>query len=89
MNIRELIEQLEDLANEHGDDVEVRFAHQPSWPFEYAISRVEAVNVSEDDEGYGDKVEEVESGAVVVYLAEGSQLGYLPGAAAQVLGWGR
>ena len=90
MNIRDLIEQLENLAEEHGDETDVRIAHQPSWPFEYEINSVEAVDLNADsghpDEGHEDSEE---PDALVVYLAEGSQLGYLPGAAVNALGWGR
>lgn len=91
MNIRELIDQLESFAEEHGDETEVRFAHQPNWPFEYAISSVEAVDLSEPDEDEDSEEElsrrEDSEPNVVVYLAEGSQLGYLPGAASKALGW--
>ena len=89
MNIRDLIDELEALADQHGDYVEVRLAHQPEWPFEYALDQVVAVNTAEDDEGFGDKAEEDEGDALIVYLAEGSQIGYLPGVATNALGWGR
>lgn len=76
--IRELIDELEELAEEHGDDCEVRIAHQPSWPFEYGIGEVVA-DVSEDDEE--------EPGSAIVYIAEKDQIGYLPGTACKLLGW--
>lgn len=53
---------------------EVRIASQPNWPFEYSV---EAVAV----------VETGENGEEVVYLAEGSQIGYLPGAVKDEIGW--
>ena len=68
MTVAELIEELKYMEQ----DAEVRFASQPSWPFEYDISGVVEVNVDEDD---------------VVYLEEGTQLGYLPGEAKDELGW--
>jgi len=68
MTVAELIEELKYMEQ----DAEVRFASQPSWPFEYDISGVVEVNVDEDD---------------VVYLEEGRQLGYLPGEAKDELGW--
>lgn len=64
MTVAELIDVLESLD----PDMEVRFASQPSWPFEYSIS-----DVCETEEA--------------VYLAEGNQIGYLPGEAAELLGW--
>lgn len=70
MLLSELIEQLMDIHSTH-PDAEVRLAVQPSWPFEYSIHSVAPVSL-EDDQG-----EEVP----VVYLSEGVQLGYLPGAA--------
>ena len=38
MNIVALIEELEQQRDIHGEDLEVRYASQPSWPFENAIS---------------------------------------------------
>lgn len=72
--IRELIETLQELADELGDDCEVRLATQPNWPFEHSIGELVAATG--------------EDGAVV-YIGEGQQLGYLPRAAARELGWGR
>ena len=68
MTVAELIEELKYMEQ----DAEVRFAQQPSCPFEYDIVGVVEVKVDEDD---------------VVYLEEGRQLGYLPGEAKDELGW--
>ena len=42
MNIRDLIDTLEEIAeaSEDGGNLEVRFASQPNWPFEYSVSDV-------------------------------------------------
>jgi hypothetical protein len=56
-------------------DAEVRLAHQPTWPFEYAIDPTNPVVEVELD------------GTPVVYLGEGAQLGYLPDAVRHQLGW--
>lgn len=40
MNIRDLIETLDDFAQEFGDDTEVRIAFQPSWPLQYNVGDV-------------------------------------------------
>lgn len=69
MKVYELMEILEDMDGE----AEVRFAHQPSWAFEYSIANAASV---EDD-----------NGNVCLYLAEGRQIGYLPGKAARALDW--
>ena len=92
MKIRELIERLSHLAEEHGDNVEVRLAEQPQWAFEYSIDDVVAVSDDDDDapaEDYPGQYVDGPTVAPVVYLAEGRQLGYLPGPAASALGWRR
>lgn len=54
------------------ENAEVRLATQPHYPLEYRAD--EAVQVEVD-------------GKLVVYLTEGTQLGGLPGAARDELGW--
>ena len=49
-------------------DSEVRLAIQPRWAFEHSISGVAEVEVD---------------GEYIVYIGEGSQLGYLPEGAAE------
>lgn len=85
MNIRDLIEQLEELAEAHGDHTEVRLAQQPNWPFENAVDEVVAVDLNGPDED--DPEAASDEPEVVVYIGEGAQLGYLPGAASRALGW--
>lgn len=77
-DLRELIEEFSDLP----DDVEIRFAQQPSWPFEYSISSNALLHQSEIEEG--DCEEDIKQ---VIYFAEGQQLGYLPSEIAEQLGW--
>ena len=85
MTAKELIEELEyAISINGGDDVEVRTAQQPRWAFEYTIDQAITVEV-EDDEGFAPCNEEKKP--VVVYLSEGSQLGYLPELASSELGW--
>lgn len=85
MTLGQLLEALQDIAEEHGADVEVRLAHQPQWAFEYSIDDVVLVEASEPSEDDEDADQE----EPVVYIAEKSQLGYLGGAAAKALGWNR
>lgn len=80
MTVGELIERLQDM----NEEAEVRFAHQPSWAFEYAVSDVVEVELEEDTNGEYHNGRGVER---VVYIAEGTQLGYLPGIASEELGW--
>lgn len=99
MSLRDLIDSLQDLADEYGDDTEVRIAQQPQWPFEYSIGDIQAVSSGDDDDDDDDAgdeagAEEAEGkeatdDETVIYIGEGRQLGYLPGAAANALGWGR
>jgi|TARA_B100001741_G_C16459217_1_gene554324 hypothetical protein len=72
MTVRELIEELKYMD----EDATVRFASQPSWPFEYSISGVvqTTVNYNENERD-------------MVYLEEGRQVGYLPSEAKDELGW--
>jgi len=73
MTIDELIERLEGYRDEIGGDAEVRLMTQQNWPFENTIhglaSGAEINDSDEDDDG------DVEADAVL-YLVEGSQLGY-------------
>ena len=79
MLVKDLIELLEDCDG----DSEVRFASQPSWPFEYSIADVHEhyPEPEFDDDAWEDGAEPV------VYLVEGQQLAYLPGAVKNELGW--
>jgi len=55
MTLGELIERLQEVADEFGDkadDVEVRLAHQPRWAFEYSIAGVAlSTDLAENDDG--------------------------------------
>jgi len=74
MTVGELREILEGLD----DETEVRFAHQPNWPFELSIG---AHCLGLERNTAGDDVD-------VLYLTEGHQIGYLPDAVSAALGWG-
>lgn len=76
MTLRELIEELENLAEEHGE-ANVHLAFQRNWPLEYSVSQVVVTEVVDERDGVQQ----------VVYIGEGSQLGYLPGVAREALGW--
>ncbi len=81
--------ELREMLEEYDDATEVRIASQPRWAFEYAIDGVAAVDPCDgddlDEDGYERGPED--GGPVVVYLAEGTQIGYLPQAAAVAVGW--
>lgn len=101
MTIAELIGELERFQEEYGDEVEVRFASQPSWPFEYSIDQIAVVNLNQVNPEELDGLEEGEDrddfeahlkeqlgdDEFIVYLAEGMQVGYLPGIARREIGW--
>ncbi len=74
MTVADLIAELEFMNPE----AEVRFASQPSWPYEYSINSVQEVQI--DDE-------EADEPDTVIFLEEGRQLGYLPAEAIFQLGW--
>lgn len=76
MTARELIE----LLKQYDPDTPVRLATQPAWPFEWEIENVVDAEI---DDGEADEPH------TVIYLTEGNQIGYLPGAATKAAGWGR
>ncbi len=74
MIVCELIEVLEGFDEE----MEVRLAIQPNWPFEHNIDDVLSAEVHDDLSGQD---------VSILYIGEGHQLGYLPGVAKEALGW--
>lgn len=40
MTLGELIEKLENLKDEMGEDTEVRLAQQPNYPMQHAVGRI-------------------------------------------------
>ena len=72
MTVGELIQELKYMD----EDATVRFASQPSWPFEYSINGV--VQTIVDNRGNEEDI---------VYLEEGRQVRYLPKEAKDELGW--
>ncbi len=103
MTVQELIETLEDMKDQVGAEAEVRYASQPSWPFENSIYGVHALSketrkemaieamrdegMDEDEIKENLDEDELEQEEDVVYLEEGSQIGYLPGEAKELIGW--
>jgi hypothetical protein len=79
-SLGELIEALEELRSEFGDDAEVRLMTQQSWPFENSICRITTgadINAnSEDGEDSDDEDDDDVEGDNVIYIVEGQQLGY-------------
>ena len=78
MTISELRELIEELEESGLGDAEVRLATQPAWPFEYSLSPAFDIEGKNGD-------------SPVLYLAEGRQIGYLPGDVKDNLtcqGWG-
>ncbi len=73
MTVRELIQELKYMD----EDAKVRFASQPSWPFEYSIYGVVQTTVKDREDNKQE----------IVYLEEGRQVGYLPAEAKEELGW--
>lgn len=91
MTVQELIDELSEMNPES----EVRWAAQPAWPFEYSISSVENFcRETEDNEDANDDPNDPRweryadpMADDIVYLVEGTQLGYLPGAVCRQIGW--
>lgn len=79
MTVGELINELKYMD----EGATVRFASQPSWPFEYSINGVVQTSINKPGEYTDDGYEQED----VVYLEEGRQVGYLPKEAKDELGW--
>ena len=78
MTLNELIERLEEYRDQRGEDTEVRLMTQQNWPFENAITGLVSgaeINESEDDDDEDADEEDVDDDQVV-YIVEGTQLGY-------------
>ena len=83
MTLSDLIERLEELRAELGDDVEVRLMTQQNYPFENELAGVtclrdirERDEVESDDDENPERFDAEGDPAEVVYLLEGRQLGY-------------
>lgn len=86
MTIAQLIEELEEQREEFGGDTEVRLMTQPNYPFEQrldGVTTLAAINEYRGEEkgfkpasprGWESRPEDRPK--AVVYLLEGSQLGY-------------
>lgn len=71
MTIAELIEILQECQTELGDNAEVRLMTQYNWPFENSLLGVAlSTELREEDD------DEESDEEPVLYLVEGSQLGY-------------
>ena len=79
-------------------ETEIRLATQPRWAFEWSIQRAEHLSyedaeqqlrdeADENEEDYDDSAMKDFPEHGIVYIAEGSQIGYLDGKAAELLEW--
>ena len=102
MNVSQLIELLEEQREIAGENAEVRFANQPRYPFENSISDVISITKEVREEIFREELSEEGifgeeahkkiasenlSDEAVVYISEGSQIGYLSGEVTCLLGW--
>jgi hypothetical protein len=72
VTVDQLIEALEEYRDMLGGDAEVRLMTQHNWPLEYKIHGITSgMDINEQDDDQGD----VEDDGVV-YIVEGSQIGY-------------
>lgn len=80
MTIEELIAALQEMIEDGVEpETEVRLAMQPSYPFEYSVRQRDVIFVED--------ATVLDRSPGVVYLAEGKQVGYLPGEVRDELGW--
>ncbi len=83
MTLNELIAKLEEIKEQFGDngEMEVRLMSQPNWPFEWTIRGVTCNHFfpNEEDEYEpedGEDLPEPEEVEPIIYVCEGTQLGY-------------
>lgn len=98
VRLAELIVHLQNIQDDLGEiDPEVRLAIQPRWAFEHSIGDLNdiiVVDLKETDPDNYDEPEDKAAAAAeepehIVYIGEGTQLGYLPGVVSKALSWGR
>ena len=104
MTLSELIEHLSMLAEGLDfDEVEVKLAHQPGYPFELSIGEPvlldplaeweeENALTSSDDPDYEDWLADraiAEGKPKTIFIPEGGRQEYLRGGVAKLLEWGR
>jgi hypothetical protein len=67
MTVNDLIERLQEVAEEGMGDAEIRLAFQPSWPLQFTVGGIAIPDTDSDapDEGPVDTTP-------VVYITEGS-----------------
>lgn len=77
MTLEQLYNQLEDLIENQGVDLEteVKLAMQPSWPFEYSISDHIYLHTEEENDRHAQPGDDPKQ---IIYLAESRQERYLP-----------
>ena len=73
MNVKELKEHLEGYP----DDMEVKLAQQPNWPFQYSIGDIVEAKIEDDNE----------DSKSALFIGECEQEQYLSGDASRELGW--
>lgn len=66
------VKQLKAILNELDDDIEIRIAVQPEWAFEHILFNTGLAHIN---------------GELILYLATGNQIGYLPQEAKVAVGW--
>lgn len=71
------------------DDIEVKLAMQPNWPFEYSVCEAQLITADDLDESEEDGDEDDDDDAIepAFWLGEGNQEGYLPSAVKELV-WG-
>ena len=70
------VEELIDLLSDYPEDAEVRLMVQSNWPFEHTLAGVVAKSEIHDPEEDEDDADDDEVEEEIVYLLEGTQLGY-------------
>jgi hypothetical protein len=70
LTVNEMIERLQEVAENGSGDCELRLAFQPSWPLQFTVGGVAEPGDPEDPEDPSSDDEPVDA-ASVVYITEG------------------
>jgi hypothetical protein len=92
MTLGDLIQELDYIADDYGEDMPVYLAEQPGYPFMYSVRNVAIVtdydeDEDDQDENDDDKYDDKNVRGMAVFIGEGSQLAYLPKFVSDEIGW--
>ena len=83
MTVNEMIERLQEIAEDGLGDREIRLAFQPSWPLQFVVG---GIATAEDEEEHDGDDDQAPAADAAVYITEGNHPDDSPYAPAWVFG---